>query len=630
MILKNIKAHNFMSYSDLELDLDRGMSLIEGWNFDENSANGSGKSAVLEAITYCIYGQTPRGMKTDEVVNESKNKGCSLELLFDLNGVEYKIVRTRKPNDLILVKTGEEIRGKDIKETQEIIEKLIKVDFKTFITSTYISQDGTFNFIELSDPQKQELLTNILDLSVFDRAYDCTFNLIKEFTNDMARSENNVRGIEYKMDSLIKDIDRLKDEDRAFDQYKAKALSDIDYYIADSIKELSNLALKKSEAERQNIDEMPIFDLDATNIKIKELQEKKKQLQPLRDEISQANGEASRLSAKIEMLEKETKKYSNVSDKCPTCGAPIDITHKQAELSRINKEISEFTKERDMLRSKRAELQNQLTEAEGSFSEIDTLREKIYKYQNQVDQINRQKDKKANDISAIEYRINVQTNSKNSLIKKREIESAKENLYKKMLEEKENDLIALNEECEKGQEEVKEYKIQIDKYEILKKAYKNIKYYIFAVIVDELNLQMKKYLDLLFNSDVKVTINTETITTKGESKQKFSTSLEKDGKERSYASFSGGEKQRVNLATSFALADILLERGSNSINILFLDEVFSRGLDAEGASRMVELLEVVKENKNIFVIDHTEYVKSIIDNIIKIEKRNGISEIVAK
>ena len=185
MKLLNIIANNFLSYENLSLDLNKNMCLIEGWNYDENSSNGSGKSSIIDAITYCIYGEIPRKIKTDEVINNINKKECKLELEFELNNENYKIVRTRKPNDLYIIKENNVIRGKDIPETQDIINDIIKIDFKTFINSIYLSQNGKSEFIGLTDIEKQKILTELMDLSIFDRAYALTNDKLKEISLDI-------------------------------------------------------------------------------------------------------------------------------------------------------------------------------------------------------------------------------------------------------------------------------------------------------------------------------------------------------------------------------------------------------------------------------------------------------------
>jgi len=168
----------------------------------------------------------------------------------------------------------------------------------------------------------------------------------------------------------------------------------------------------------------------------------------------------------------------------------------------------------------------------------------------------------------------------------------------------------------------------INQLEFLKNCYRDVKYYVFESIVSELNTKINDYIASLFDTEVQIKFDTESKNYKGEKKLKFMTTIFKDNEARSFNSLSGGEKRRIELATNFALSDIIANRSNKTFNFMLLDECFE-GLDSEGRSRIVDLLEVLKDKReNIFVIDHFESIKSMVDNEINVVKENGISRIL--
>ena len=162
-----VKAKNFLSWEYLEFEIGQGITLIDGFNHDDGSSEGSGKSAILSAIAWGGYGEIPKDANVDEVIRHGQ-KSCEVRLEHD----DFTIVRSRGPNDLCVYYPGKDkpYRGKDARETQKHIEKLLGMTFKTFCQSIYFPQNYPNKFVTANQEDKGRILSEILDLEQFDRA----------------------------------------------------------------------------------------------------------------------------------------------------------------------------------------------------------------------------------------------------------------------------------------------------------------------------------------------------------------------------------------------------------------------------------------------------------------------------
>lgn len=204
-MLSNIKATNFLSWKDLEFDVSRGVTLIDGWNEDDQRSEGSGKSAILNAICWCLFGCLPKEANIDDVIKDNETS-CQVILEFD-NG--DTIVRTRKPNDLYMTKAGAIIKGKDSNETKSLIEEYIGLNFETFCQSIYFAQNYDKKFLMAKQAEKGKILSSIQNLQIFDKARKEALDLasiedkkITQLKNQVQVMETNVSGLQTQKNML--------------------------------------------------------------------------------------------------------------------------------------------------------------------------------------------------------------------------------------------------------------------------------------------------------------------------------------------------------------------------------------------------------------------------------------------
>lgn len=392
-MLSRIAAKNFMSWKDLDFNITKGATLVDGWNEDDGRSEGSGKSAVLNAVCWAVFGKLPKDVNVDDVIKDGETS-CSVVLEFD-NG--DSIVRSRKPNDIYITKGGVTVKGKDARETQTFIEEFIGCNFETFCQSVYFAQNYDKKFLSSNQEDKGKILSSIQNLQIFDKARKEVMDLLKleetkitKLKTEVQVQENNFNNYQSQkalVDSFIKDkiqkhqqqISQLnqqldlvsghikntevgiqaansqlglydleslaKDEtelNQAKSQY-ATQLSGVSYQKSqvDSIKK----AIQSKENEGKNLAvryqsvESKLKALNPTGShRYKALEANKAQLSNL-----DQNSSRIRLLNKVKQLQDFIK---NPTKSCPSCGTELktaDTSHTEKELQQVLQEIEEIT-----------------------------------------------------------------------------------------------------------------------------------------------------------------------------------------------------------------------------------------------------------------------------------------------
>lgn len=388
-MLNKVIGKNFLSWKDLEFNITKGATLIDGWNEDDQRSEGSGKSAILNLICWTIFGKLPKDANVDEVIKDGETS-CSGLLEFD-NG--DSIVRTRKPNDLYLSKSGVTVKGKDARETQLFIEEYIGCNFETFCQSVYFAQNYDKKFLSSNQEDKGKILSSIQNLQIFDKARKETMDLLKledanilKLKNEVQIQENNLNNYTSQkalVESFIQDkiqkheqqvtminqqinmlnghikntettIDSTRDQ---FETYNLDALSqdEIELNQAKSqySTQLSGITYQKSQIDsvkrailaKENEGKVLAIKYHSTEEKLKSLNpigsHRYKALAANKAQVLDLNKNASviRLSAKLKQLEAFIANPTNV---CPSCGTTLatpDTSHSEKEVNDISAEI---------------------------------------------------------------------------------------------------------------------------------------------------------------------------------------------------------------------------------------------------------------------------------------------------
>lgn len=569
MKIKNLKIHNILSIEDAEVEFgNSGLVLIEGFDYDTNRANGAGKSAIFNALSFALYDEVPKKITKSEILRRGTNSGFA-EVSLDVAGREYKVKRERPVSNTYY------IDGLQVDMTQEAFVKAIGINYEQFLTTMYNCQDSNNRFVFLNDRGKKEFLLNIMNLGNFN-------DFKKNVTDKMSKFSAEKTIIDVKIDGLRNSINIYKQQliDPKTIQTTIDQLQfDVSNYVTE-IKKLEKI-LEPDISKYADIE--------------KNIQTKLLGIQSLRMQCLTKRNELRQLQSMTHDTE------------CPDCSAHLNIINGKAVKAGDQKAID------DQIKVVSASI-NELETGILKENEIKQLSEKV-------------KLKKAEDYKEYNTAQNAISEYKNSIsYKEREINNLSAQIQQQnAIKNSMKDIIAQVTAFNTRNKEI------VDEIEVLETIGMffdptGAPAYIMDSVVDSFNDSVTDYINYIWpNASYSLQTFKEnkdkTISTK------FSESLMINGKDISIGSLSGGELRALSLAIDFAMINILNSKFSIDLNPIVLDEPFN-GLDTMGKEMIIELLEKLAVDKEIWVIDHSSESKAMFDRTVRIEKRNGVSKVL--
>jgi len=622
-MFQSINATNFLSWENLQFDVTSGVTLIEGWNYDDETPEGSGKSAIPNALVWCLYGKLPKDAKIDDVIREGQ-KSCQVTVVLS-DGTQ--VVRKRKPNDLHLIDPAnpkEKIKGKDAKETQAWIETLLGFSFETFCQSVYFAQNYPKKFVTGTEEEKGKILSELQDLSIFDRARKKAHNLLKEeiaSLTDLERQESHLEEMITSVTNNINDLEEAKETIKKQQDLKVERLLEEVSNTRSEKKKLDSQVKKLTKDTEEAATVMKEADAASKTV-FKELVDLKSLLANVEHSCTlKSRGERaiSSLEKKLEVTDAEREKLSSENPKCPTCGSSLK-DKKEVILARLE-ELGKKSHE-DYIELNRLVLECDSIKILDS-KELTTLIDK--------------KDSELEEIADMRNRaLEVSGYLKEKQYSLREVESRIQGLDKELVEQKKINTTNVDEKIKKLRKNNADNRIKLNQariaykksmkksqqLEILKDSFKEVKSYIFQTVLLELTRRSNNYLSTLFNQDVKIKF--DNLSETGEI-SKIVASATIDGISRPLGLYSGGQFRRIQLAVDLALFEIVGFRSGRQVNLRIFDE-YMKDLSENSMENVLLLLEGLKGST--ILIEHNSLFKSIVNNTVKVELRDGVSYMV--
>lgn len=652
-----IKATNFLSLKDFELDLDnQGLLLLDGKNLDSKEGafeqNGVGKSTILASIFYALFGETPDGRTADAVINKTAKKNTLIELTFELDNHTYVITRGRKKNVLTLTQDNDEVSFSTMKETQAHIEELIGIPEDVFRTTLFFDGHYSTPFSEMTDKQKKTFLSAIVDLEVYTKAHDKTKEDIRDLKAKLATAESNISIAKESSQRELDNIKRLQETKSQFETNLEQAktqlanldLSEKETYVeklTEATTELSKASEYKSTNEAQRALTEATTSSQRLYSELATLENKKQQLLGHLETLKESLKATLEMKKQYEQLNSNAYTKENLGEAFDlgTTGQPKEslatiipgaannledvkqlntklatgiAEYKSLDPDEFNQEIA--TKQQEVENAKQALVQLQVNadkEVQANNAMQGNYQQAVTKV-NQLKQAIQELDKKqANLEQAVESAktnldlINQQLSgygttdlSKDAATRVKELESTRDTLAKQIID-LEQVLGAFSDQ--------------------------GIKSHVLDLVTPTLNEGVNNYLSSLTGGAINIEFSTQTKKADGTLSDKFDIRVFYNSQETTYNSLSSGEKRRVDVAISLALQDMVLQRYGDDINLLAYDELFE-SLDATGSENVVELL---KERTNkvgtIIVVSHNEDLKPLFDKTITVIKKDGVS-----
>jgi DNA repair exonuclease SbcCD ATPase subunit len=565
---KKIRWKNFLStgnqFTEVILDKD-STTLIVG-------NNGAGKSTILDALTFVLFGKSFRKINKPQLINSTNDRDCFVEIDFKIGSVEWKICRGIKPNIFEVYRNGNLLdQNSSAVDQQKYLEQsILKMNYKSFTQIVILGSSNFIPFMQLSAASRREVIEDLLDIKIFSSMNSIIKEKIRSLKDDIRTLELKKESVKDKVQMQKNFIGELENRGNANINSNKEKISNLDSEVVIHMEDNS-----KTEEK--------IFSLQKDLNEVSGSSDKLKKLGSLRGKISQ----------KVSTITEEYKFFKENSV-CPTCTQKID------EEFRLNK-ISDAQNKAKELQSGYKELEDAIKEEEIREHHFITLSGEIVNLNHNISQNNTKISGCQRQIRDLEEEIKTISNQLKN-----------KNSEHKKLEKFKEDLQLVYDNLSKKKELIQYHDFS---YSLLKDS--GVKSKIIKKYLPLINQQVNRYLQMM-DFYINFTLDEE-----------FNETVQSPIHEDfSYSSFSEGEKQRIDLSLLFTWREVAKFKNSTNTNLLILDEVFDSSLDGFGTEEFLKIIKYVVKDSNVFVISHKTGLDDRFSSVIKFEKVKGFSRMV--
>ena len=567
ILFEKIRWKNFLStgnhYSEVKFN-EHATTLIIG-------ANGAGKSTVLDALTFSLFGKPFRKINKGQLINSSNEKDCKVEVEFSIGDIEWKVVRGIKPNKFEIWKDGNCLdQFSNANDQQKWLEQnVLKMNYKSFTQIVILGSTNFVPFMQLTATHRREVIEDLLDIKIFSSMNNIIRDKIK-----LVRDE--IRTLDLKKESLN---DKVQMQTNWIKELESESKGRID-----ESREKINTLLEESDNYVKINEQLEndVYDLTKEQEKVTGATEKLRTLGGLKGKISQ----------RVTTITKEHKFFTE-NTVCPTCTQSIQ---EEFRINKINdaqtkaKELQSGYKELEEAIKKEEEREHHFTNLS---KEITTLTHGISKNNTRISGCQRQVRDLESEIQTITDKL------------------ANRNTEHEKLESFQNKLAETYEALASEKETIQYHNFN---YGLLKDG--GVKSKIIKKYLPLINQQVNRYLQMM-DFYINFTLDEE-----------FNETVQSPIHDNfSYSSFSEGEKMRIDLALLFTWREVARFKNSVNTNLLIMDEVFDSSLDGFGTEEFLKIIRFVIKDANIFVISHKTGMDDRFDSVLKFEKVKGFSRL---
>ena len=542
---ETLRWKNFLStgnyFNEINF-LDCSTNLIVG-------ENGAGKSTMLDALSFALFGKAHRKINKAQLINTINNKDCVTEVTFTVNGVRYRVLRGIKPAKFEIWKDGTMInQSSHAREYQEILEKnVLQMSHKSFHQIVVLGSSSFIPFMQLNSTSRRDVIEDLLDINIFSK-----MNVILKEKTSLLKGE-------------------IENNNHSIEVVKTK-INAQKKYIRD-LTAINTQQRKEKDAEIQGLND----DIAILNEATAELSETVNNLLPsVQDELSKIRANKQKLEkyrtqfdTQVKSVVKEAK-FFDENEHCPTCDQDIGD---------------------DLRKDRRASATDRAKELKGLMTEADS---KLSEYQDAIEKLE-------TEMSDLAHKQNVMNNNMQLVARlTQNVQKIQQDLQN--MADSDGDMGQANADLTELDSELHE--LTDSKFLLNERASYNrvasellrdtgIKTKIIRQYVPVINELTNKYLQIL---DFFVHFELD---------DSFSETIRSRYRDTfSYDSFSEGEKQRIDLSLLFTWRQIAKMKNSVSTNLLILDETFDSSLDGEGVDNLMKIIDTLKDDTNVFVISH--------------------------
>lgn len=579
LTIKNVTVKNFMSVGNVTQAVnlnENGLTLVLGNNLDmggDGSRNGTGKTTLVNAISYGLYGNALVNIKVNNLINKTNNKHMLVTVDFEKDGVDYRIERGRKPNVFKFMVGGidsaegttDEMQGEG-KLTQVHIEKTLGMSHTMF---KHILALNTYTepFLSMRANESRELIEQLLGITQLSEKAELLKELVKNTKDAIKEEEYRIKGVEEANNAIGKSIADMERRQSIWEKKKQE-----------TINELANQIV---HLERINVED----ELEAHKL-YKDFTEKKSQIDTLNSEIAKLVTVIEREEKRLTKAEKDLE--ATLEHKCYACGQDLhDEAHEKIVATKteaVEESKKQLAEDNELLTEYREALES-LGELGSAPNLIYNTVEEAYEHQNKLQQLQNQLEAKINEEDP--YVENIAS------------------LRQEGLQEVSWDEVNRLTEIQDHQNFL--YKLLTNKDSFVRKR-------IIEQNLAFMNNRLEHYITKLglphevqFQSDLSVTI----------------TQL---GQDLDFDNLSRGERNRLILGLSWAFRDVF-ESMNHPINLICIDELVDSGMDSIGVENALSVLKKMERErqKNVLLISHRDELVGRVNNVLQVTKENGFT-----
>ena len=569
ILFEKVRWKNFLSTGNQFTEIDflkHSTNLIIG-------TNGAGKSTVLDALTFSLFGKAFRKINKPQLINSVNEKDCVVEVEFSISGTQWKIERGIKPAIFKIWRDDNLLDQSAAANDQQkwLEQNVLKMNYKSFTQIVILGSSTFVPFMQLTPSNRREVIEDLLDIRIFSS-----------------------------MNSVIKDKIRLVKEDVKVLELKKESLIDKVNMQENFIDELENRGKKNIEDKESKIGKLLVEennwmgDNEEKNRELLDLQGKLEEYTGATEKLRKLGNLKGKISNKVSSITKEHKFFSQ-NTVCPTCGQGIE------ESFRINR-ITDAQDKAKELQSGYTELEQAINKEEERERQFTTLSKEITTLTHGISQNN----------------IKIAGCQRQVRDLESEIQRITDNLANRNTEHEK--LTTFKDNLKTTYDELAQRKDTINYYDFSYSLLKDggVKTKIIKKYLPLINQQVNKYLQLM---DFYINFSLD---------EEFSETVQSPIHEDfSYSSFSEGEKMRIDLALLFTWREVARMKNSVNTNLLIMDEVFDSSLDGMGTEEFLKIIRFVIQDANVFVISHKESLHDKFGDVIRFDKIKGFSRIVS-
>jgi len=542
---KSCEWENFLSTGSdsIKIQLDRTpTTLIVG-------QNGAGKSTLLDALSFGLFGKPHRDIKKDQMINSINKKKTLVTVEMTIGSHDFKIVRGIKPGKFEIYQNGNLInQASNARDYQKFLEQnILKLNHKSFHQVVVLGSSSFIPFMQLPVWSRRNIIEDLLDINIFSKMNMLLKERNSKIKDELTDINHQIEIFKTKLDAqskYIKDLQELND-----DQIEKKRDS-IDVH-----KEEINKLFDESKTLGKNL---------SASISTEE-----KHSSDIVKKMSQLDSYDMQFNDKIKSLVEESRFYED-HDQCPTCDQEIGEEKKEEKISYIKNKAKEIQSAKEDLSKNISELRTEQQEVSNSLNKLRQKQQKINSNNDAIALLQKEVDKIQKEINGLQGQTG-------------DVSKAKKELN------------TLRKSKDKSTEKKLEYVEERTYNEVIGEMLKDtgIKTKVIKQYLPVMNRLINQYLQVL---DFFVSFHLD---------ENFNETIRSRHRDSfNYASFSEGEKQRIDLALLFTWRQIAKMKNSAASNLLILDETFDSSLDIDGVDNLTKILDTLDDGSNVFIISH--------------------------